>query len=188
MPSSDFNMIPKVLSVALAIKPMSILDVGAGNGRYGFLFRECFDWNWGRLNKRTWELDLQGVEIDPNYLTDVHKYVYNKIYICNWLGCEIKRSFDLIYLGDILEHWPDGQWEKALEKAKEFSRYTLVVAPNWAGSLEQQSWHGHDQEKHWSLLSPQKVGGRCLFANSKMFMCVFDNVNSGVLESKDICL
>jgi SAM-dependent methyltransferase len=188
MPSSDFNMIPKVLSVVLAIEPDSILDVGVGNGRYGHLFRECFDWNWGRIEKNAWELMLCGVEIDPTYLTPVHEYVYDKIFVCDWFNFEVQRQFDLIFLGDVLEHWPDGKWRQALEKAKELSKYTIVVSPNWKGSLAQQSWHGHHQEKHWSILSPKKVGGRCLFASSKMFMCVFDNRNTGILNAKDLLL
>jgi len=188
MPSSDINMIPRVIAVVKLIHPSSILDVGFGNGRYGVLFRECFDWNYGRLLPDSWKLKLHGADIDKTYVTPVHSYVYNKIDIYDWLYDKPEEKYDLLFMGDILEHFRDGQWQHALEKARHFSRFTLVVSPNWKGSLEQGSWNGHHQEKHWSILSPATVGGRCLFANSKMFMVAFDNEDTGILETRDICL
>lgn len=188
MPSSDINMISRVVRIVDRINPVSILDVGIGTGRYGFLFRECFDWNIGNLDPKSWKLQLYGVEIDQSYVTPIHEYLYTKIYLCDWLYCDIQRKFDLVFMGDVLEHWPEGQWQQALMKAREISKFTLVVAPNWKGSINQTSWHGHHQEKHWSVLSPEKVGGRCLFASSKMLMCAFDNHDTGLLEDRDICL
>ncbi|MHC4413011.1 MAG: class I SAM-dependent methyltransferase [Planctomycetota bacterium] len=187
MPSSDPINIPKVLSVVNALNPLSILDVGPGNGRYGFLFRECLDWNWGRLAGDQWKTRIDAVEIDPLYIRPIHRYVYDEIHVCDWLYHDVFTPYDLVFMGDVLEHWPDGQWQQALGKAREHSKFTLVVCPNWTGSINQGSWHGHHQEKHWSVLSPELVGGRCLFANSKSFMCVFDNKNTGLLEGKDIC-
>jgi SAM-dependent methyltransferase len=188
MPSSDPVTIPKVLSVVSALEPLSILDVGAGNGRYGFLLREALDWNWGRLERARWKVRIDAVEVDPSYITPIHDYVYDNVDIMNWLYYEPERQYDLIFMGDVLEHWQEGQWQQALKKAQEYAKFTLVVSPNWRGSTAQGSWHGHHQEKHWVALSPGMVGGRCLFASSKTFMCVFDNHNTGLLEGKDVCL
>ena len=181
-------MIPKVMSVVTALNPKSILDVGPGNGRYGMLFRECLDWNYGRLSRDTWQLRLCGIELDPTYITPVHQYVYDKVDVWDWLYFGIKERYNLIFMGDVLEHWPEPLWQQALAKANEYGDYVIVVSPNWKGSLAQGSWHGHHQEKHWAILSPQAVGGRCLFANSKMFMCAFDNLGSGLLENRNVCL
>jgi hypothetical protein len=186
-------MIPKVLSVVMRLNPYSILDVGAGTGKYGLLFREYLDWNYGRLNRDEWQYTIDAVEIDESYITPVHSYVYNKITIANWLSpvvdCRDYQPYDLIFMGDVLEHWPDGEWQKALMKAKKYSRFTLVVCPNWQGSIAQKSFYGHDQEEHKVVLSPQIVGGRCLFASSKMFMCGFNNMGVMTkLEDRDICL
>ena len=168
--------------------PKTILDVGIGNGRYGFLFRECFDWNYGRLNKTEWQITINGVEIDETYITPVHRYCYDEIIISDWLDYTPRFRHDVIFLGDVLEHWQEGDWQQALNKAKNYSKFTIVVSPNWQGSLAQGVWHGHEYESHRVVLSPEKVGGRCLFANSKMFMCGFDNCDSGLLEDRKICL
>jgi len=188
MPSSDPMTIPKVLSAVKSISPNSILDVGVGNGRYGFLFRECLDWNYGRINKRYWNTVIEGVEVEKNYLTDIHKYCYDNVIIGDWLEVSIDNLYDLVFMGDVLEHWPDGEWQLALNKAIGISKATIVVCPNCKESMSQEAWYGYERERHRVVLSPKLVGGQCLFANSKVFMCAFDNHDLGFFDSKDICL
>lgn len=187
MPSSDYTSIPKVLAVVDRIKPRSILDVGVGTGRYGFLFRETLDWNYGRFNREDWWTRIDGVEIDASYIMDHHKSLYSIIYNGDFNKVDLAGTYNLIFMGDVLEHWPNGEWHEALKKARLHSDVTLVVAPNHNGSLRQGAWRGHESERHHVVLSPEKVGGRCLFANSKFFMCGFDNRNIGILDSWDIC-
>jgi SAM-dependent methyltransferase len=187
MPSSDPQTIPKILSLIRTINPRSILDVGCGNGRYGFLFRESLDWDWGRLLPLDWEARIDAVEIDTSYLTPIHEYVYDNVIRGDWLGVDV-RQYDVIFMGDVIEHFREGKWQEALKKANETGEFTIVVAPNWCGSLAQDEWCGHPHEKHWVALSPERVKGRCLFANSKTFISVFDNCGSGLLEAKDVCL
>ena len=73
-------------------------------------------------------------------------------------------------------------------KAKQGSKFTVVVSPNWNGSIAQGAWGGNEFERHRVELSPAMVGGKCLFANSKMFICVFDNNGAGTLDRRDILL
>ena len=189
MPSSDITMVPKVMAVMEAIGPGSILDIGVGNGRYGFLFRECLDWNFGRLKRPDWIVTIDGVEIAEDYITDIHRAVYNDIIVSDWLEyVPEQRTYSVAFMGDVLEHWPDGDWQQALYKARDCSKFTVVVAPNWRGSIAQGVWNGFESESHRVVLSPQKIGGRCLHATSKMFMCVFDNYESGLLEGREVCL
>lgn len=187
MPSSDPETIPKVLKLVHLISPHSVLDVGCGNGRYGFLFREILDWNEKRIDKEKWEILIDGIEVERNYITPVHEYIYDHIYIADWLNFSPNR-YDLIFMGDILEHFPEGEWEKALWEATNNSKFTIVVSPNWKGSGEQEEWNGNKYEKHKVELSPQKVGGRCIFANSKTFICLFDNDMTGILDDRRILL
>ena len=190
MPSSDPTTIPKILDIVAQIDPTSILDIGPGNGRYGFLFRECLDWNYGRMERTSWEVAIDSVEVDSTYITDVHRYVYDHIIVNDWL--EISDSFynhySLAFLGDVLEHFGPGDWQAALMKAQKCSDYTLIAAPNYKASVMQDVWHGHVHEKHRTAFSPSILGGKCLFANSKLFITCFDNIGSGILEGKNVCL
>jgi hypothetical protein len=186
MPSSDPLTIPKVLSLVCGLAPMSILDIGIGNGRYGFLFRECLDLNYGRLSKGAWLTTIDGVEVDFSYMNPIYDYAYDNVYIHDWMKFDVVEHYDIAFMGDVLEHFKDWQW--ALAKAKEVSNITIVVSPNWPGSTEQGAWCGHEHEDHKVALSPRIIGGRCVFANSKIFMCVFDNRGSGIFDGKDFLL
>jgi len=188
MPSSDPITIPAVLKLVGLMHPKSILDVGCGNGRYGFLFREILDFNYGRLIQPTWEVKIDGLEIENRYITCIHGYIYNVVYTLDWLSFEPKINYDLIFMGDILEHFEDGGWETALQKANANSLITMVVSPNWNGSGRQGEWHGFKNEKHRTELSPSKIGGRCVYANSKCFISIFDNAQLGIFEDKNILL
>lgn len=186
MASSDPTTIPKVIALVAALNPMFILDVGPGNGKYGLLFREYLDLNYGRERPADWWVVIDCIEIEPQYITPVHKYVYNNVFVDDWMNFEPAVKYDFLFMGDVLEHFED--WQGALFKARQWSSITMVVAPNWPGSTAQGAIYGHVHEDHKVALSPHVVGGRCVFANSKIFMSVFDNINSGVFDGKDFLL
>lgn len=185
MPSSDPTTIPHVLRIVSALSPRSILDVGAGNGRYGFLFREILDLNYGRFNRADWRVRIDAVEVSFDYLTEVHNWAYNSVAIGDWLDIDPFIHYDLVFMGDVLEHFPEGDWQEALSKARNTGKHVIVVAPNWPGSIAQGEWRGHKHEEHRVELSPAMVGGRCLFANSKCFIAGF---GGGILDDRDILL
>lgn len=182
MPSSDPTTILPVLKLVEAIRPMSILDVGCGNGRYGFLFRETLDLNYGRLIQPEWEVVIDGIESENDYVTMVHHSVYNVVHVADWLKYEPNRKYDLVFMGDVLEHFPEGDWQKALQKAKDCGSYVIVVCPN--GLSEQGAWMGHESEIHRVTLDPAKVGGKCVFANSKCFINGFSNNGKDIFTNK----
>ena len=183
MPSSDPVTIPYVLKLVATLNPQSILEIGPGNGRYGFLFRETLDFNYGRF--ANWTTLIDAIEIEPDYIRALHDYIYNHIYIGDWLDIDIPRKYDLVFMGDVLEHFAEGDWQLALRKANQYGKSVIVVSPNWEGSSSQGAWQGYQNETHLSELSPSKVGGKCVFANSKSFICVFGDKR---LMNRDVLL
>ena len=171
MPSSDAITIPTVMKIVRHLKPNSILDIGCGNGKYGFLFREALDLDYGRMQKGLWNIVINGVEVENSYITSVHEYIYNVVFISDWKDFESKTKYDIAFMGDVLEHFTD--WEYALNKARAIADTVIVVAPNWKGSIAQGAWFGNKHEAHRVELSPGLIGGKCLFANSKCFISVF---------------
>ena len=172
MPSSDAMTIPVVLKLISALNPSSILDVGAGNGKYGFLFREVLDMNYGRFARDDWNIKIDGIELVKEYKNPIHDYFYNIFVWEDWLKVDIDYDYDLIFMGDVLEHFEDGRWESALDKAKNNGNVVISVCPNWDGSIQQGAIFGHDSERHKTVLSPSRIGGKCVWANTKAFMTV----------------
>lgn len=193
MPSSDSMTIHPVLKLVHGFQPKSILDVGCGNGKYGFLFREMLDWNYGRFEKNEWEIIIDGLDICSRYLSKIHDAVYNVVFWENWLKFSFDFSpkttnsiYDLIFMGDVLEHFKEGEWQEALQKAMDHSKVVICVCPNWDGSINQGALFGNEHERHWVILNPHKVGGKCVWANSKAFITVHSKYD--VCIERDVIL
>jgi len=183
MPSSDSLTIHPVLRLIQGFKPKSILDVGFGNGKHGFLFREVLDMNLGRFQPDSWEVQIDGVDIFPDYKNPIHDYFYNNIYWEDWLTFAPLMTYDMVFMGDVLEHFE--QWEQALVKAKLTGNIVIIVCPNHEESLVQGAIFGNEYETHRVVLTPAMVGEKCVWANTKSFITVCSqhkfNIDKGVI-------
>ncbi len=114
MPSSDPETIPAVVGLLMRLAPKDVLDIGAGYGKYGALFREYLEMvhtqsSQPRLPGSTmWQkrlVRLDAVEGFSDYVGKLHYAVYDNVFIENIFDF-IKRQweYDLIFMGDMLEH------------------------------------------------------------------------------------
>ena len=87
--------------------PSSLLDIGLGNGKIGFLARDLLDTILGqRYKKEEWEIRIDGVEVFPDYIQEFQKAIYDNIIIGDAFDViDPLGSYDLIFLGDVLEHF-----------------------------------------------------------------------------------
>lgn len=149
MPQSDTYNIPWVIQLLIQINPSSILDIGIGNGSYGFLSRQYLDIARERLSRDKWELIIDGIEVFPNYKNPVWDYFYNNIIIGNILDLvgEID-SYDVILLLDVIEHFSkeDGTW--LLEELLKKTDYVIISTPK--ATYTQGEAFGNIYESHLS--------------------------------------
>lgn len=146
MPTSDYRNIPTIIELIRKLDPESILDVGIGFGKYGFLIREHLD-GFG-LDRHT---VLEGVEAHPPYL-DRSKadYLYDTV----WEGDFLEvfqgedRSYELVLMIDIIEHYEKHRGLEALYLALQLAPRVLIATPRQF--LEQGAVHGNDYERHLS--------------------------------------
>jgi hypothetical protein len=107
MPTSTQHHISDVLKrIGRFNTSKRFLDVGCGFGRWGFLARDIFDILHCRYTKDSWQMRIDGVEAFQDYITPVHTYIYNNIYL-EKIEDFIKKNnqrYDIIFAGDILEH------------------------------------------------------------------------------------
>ncbi len=147
--------IPVIVHAARQIKPRSILDIGCGFGKYGMLFREYLDiWEAVELaqtKKDAWTTRLEGVEIYPDYLTPVHDFIYDKIHVGQALDIiDTLGRYDLIFMGDVLEHFEKHDGERLIPKLYEHAnKCVLLTYPTNATSRE--GFWGNDPEAHRSV-------------------------------------
>jgi hypothetical protein len=121
MPSSVPYAMAIIASVARQLRPASVLDVGVGFGKYGYLFREYLDiWelqtvaDYGRDH---WKTVIEGVEATPQYITPLHDYIYDRIHVGDITEIiDTLGTYDVIMMGDVLEHFEKHVGERLLHQ------------------------------------------------------------------------
>lgn len=156
MPSSRPNTIPIVVHLLQQIKPSSILDVGVGFGKWGHLFREYTDINESerdpkRYHRDQWQVRIDGIEGHATYITEMHRFLYDQIHLGDAL--EILpdlRSYDLIFMGDIIEHLDKEQGKSLLQTALEKAGKAVILSTPKFETL-QADLCDNELERHRSL-------------------------------------
>jgi hypothetical protein len=158
MPSSRPNPIPTVIHLVRQLKPRSILDVGVGFGKWGHLFREYTDileaeHDPARYRRENWQVRIDGIEGHPDYLTEMHRFIYNEIFVGD--ARTLLRAadrYDLIFMGDILEHLEKNDGRQLLQDAREKANQAVILTtPKY--ETDQTDLCGNELERHRSLWS-----------------------------------
>lgn len=105
MATSSIGHVRHVMKHVLELRPSSILDVGVGFGRWGFLCREMLDVFSERHSPEQWKVRIEGIEIYEPYIQEHQRHIYDKIHIgdARTLTGALGR-FDLVIIGDMMEH------------------------------------------------------------------------------------
>jgi 2-polyprenyl-3-methyl-5-hydroxy-6-metoxy-1,4-benzoquinol methylase len=160
----------------------SILDVGFGFGKWGFLVRDTFEVMLGQnFKKSTWKINITGIEPFDKCITPIQKEVYNKIIkedvfdVIDKLG-----KYDLIIMGDVIEHFDKDKAYKLLDKLLRHSDNIIISTP--LGFMPQGAWAGNERETHksgWIVKDFQKY-------HVAEYKIIEDDLFSGMIKSEII--
>lgn len=148
MPTSRYETIPFVLDLVVKYQPKSILDIGCGTGKFGMLFREYLDiWKIDKeYNKRI--VNITGIEVFEEYDNPIWQ-VYDKVITKNVFDILPKLSktkFDLVFMGDVIEHFTKENGFKLL--CELFYKHIIIVTP--LNVLKQKAVYNNEFEEHRS--------------------------------------
>lgn len=153
MPSSTWAHTSTVQDIIWKYQPESVLDIGVGAGRWGFLLREQLETFRGRFNKEEWKTRIVGVEIWPKYIKDYHKYLYDSIFIGDVRDYvkRCKESFDLIIAGDVIEHLEKEEGVKLIQILRILCNKCLTICLPLGSGYKQGEVKGNKAEAHLSI-------------------------------------
>lgn len=141
--------------MSLNPRPSSILDVGIGNGKYGFLAKEYLHY-WGRRYDQVWQTNnnyrIVGIEAFPDYIHEIHRLIYDEILIgdaADILLTLTTYQFDVLCLIDVLEHFDTYAGEKILAECQRVARLTIISTP--IAFEPQLNAYDNEFERHKSL-------------------------------------
>lgn len=154
MGTSNWQNISYCTEAIFKLAPNRTLDVGIGSmGRWALLVREFVDVWRGNVLSEDWQCTIDGIEAFPDQLGEHHYQLYDHIYKGDALKLIDQMDYyDLIILGDILEHFPSEQAKPMLLKCLDRSRTVMVNTP--LGDLDdwpQDSLYGNKYEQHQSV-------------------------------------
>lgn len=142
MPYSSFIFDKVVAEIIKFIHPNTLLDLGAGAGKYGLMSK--------RIDP---SIKIIGVEIEKDYIEKFNLYsIYNYVWNISVADLISPRyfdmKFDVIIIGDILEHLRKSIGVDLLNFLIYRSRWIIVVFPY---RYIQNSVDGYSSEAHISV-------------------------------------
>ncbi|MDO9478143.1 MAG: class I SAM-dependent methyltransferase [Pseudohongiella sp.] len=182
MPFSQSSQLSSIVGFLETSQPKSILDVGTGFGQYGFLARtniehfNLFEVNGAIARKRErseWNIVIDGIEAFKDYITPVHEYAYNNIFIGNAMDVlpTLTQRYDIVLAIDILEHFDKDEGRQFIELLKHVcSGSVLVSTPK---EFIEQHIEANPYEDHrscWSLADLQACGFTAVLENHESWI------------------
>ncbi|HIE06126.1 MAG TPA: hypothetical protein EYP58_04925 [bacterium (Candidatus Stahlbacteria)] len=152
MPSSNFYQLNEILELIFLTKPETTLDVGVGFGKYGLLAREYLELWDGREKYRDRQRKIDGIEVFTEFLTPLHDYIYDKIFVGDALEIlsSLKNNYDLVLLIHILEHFSYEKGIKLIEQSIEHSRNLIISVPKTFSAQKDSFGNPYEVHKfHW---------------------------------------
>lgn len=155
MASSFAEQIPVVLHVLQQLEPRTVLDVGKGFGKYGFLIHEYFGLDStkrpdpGLTLAEQSRVTIDAVECNPDYLWPHLRQFYRTVRLgrIEELCLELP-AYDVVLMTDVIEHLEKPIAEGVL--ASFFKRGSTIVLSTPTHFLQQDLYQSPD-ERHRSF-------------------------------------
>jgi len=187
MPFSQSGQLSSIVGFCESLQPMTVLDVGVGMGMYGFLLRtnlehiNLFSVSGSSASQRPrseWKRRIDGIEGFATYLTPVHEYSYNKIFIADALQALSKigdGSYELVLAVDILEHFEKSQGELFVSEClRVCSQACLMSTPKDFIHQVVEANPLEDHRSHWTSEELLSLGFNRFIADQVSWIAVAD--------------
>jgi cyclopropane fatty-acyl-phospholipid synthase-like methyltransferase len=183
MPSSHYFQLNEIVDLIILTKPMKVLDIGVGFGKYGFLAREYLElWKDGGEYQK-WDSQIDGIEAFESYITPVHKFIYNTIFIGNALDIlpSLQDKYDLILMIDVFEHFTFEEGTRLLEECRKKGKNILISVP--LSMFAQEAVYGNLFETHkyaWKRKDFNHISDKFFLRNVKSTICFLGDDSSRI--------
>lgn len=159
MPTSPYEHISFYVRFLSEIRPASLLDIGMGNGKLGFVARDLLDVMLGqRYKKSEWQLRLDGIEAFGEYIQDYHRSIYSQIHIGDAFDViDHLQNYDMVVLGDVLEHFPKEKGWLFLDKCFAHTDKAVALFLPLGKGWVQEAIYDNEYEIHRSCWEAEEL-------------------------------
>jgi len=183
MPSSHYFQLNEIVDLISLTDPGKLLDIGVGFGKYGLLAREYLElWKDGG-DYQKWVRQIDGIEAFKPYLTPVHKFIYNNIFIGNALDIlpDLKDRYDLILMIDVFEHFTYQDGMNLFRECRKKGKNILISVPITMSA--QEAVFGNEFETHkyaWKKEDFNDIPDKFFVCNVKSTICYIGEDSSRI--------
>lgn len=178
MPSSDPYVIPVIIKnlqrsfgdVLHRGDGISVLDVGCGFGKYGYLLREYLEVCYRRYKPEQWVCRIDALEAFIPHLTQLHTLLYSNVYEGTLKAVHAKlEPYDVVLAIDVIEHLEKKEGWKFLKQLKNLTRKQLYISTP-ANARKTNIWYGNTEYGGHKSFWPAKdfEGAECLLNDKWM--------------------
>ena len=153
------NQIPVVVHVLQRLAPQTVLDVGKGFGKYGFLIHEYVGIPTDRRPHPQLTLceqstvAIDAVEVQADYLFPHLEHLYRKVIEADISDIYSSLSgYDVVLLADVIEHLDRGIAESIVRHFIEDGSAIVITTPK---QFFRQHLYQSDFEEHVSHWTPR---------------------------------
>ncbi len=174
MPTGRHSQLNEIVEIIHRTKPESVLDIGIGFGKYGYLAREYLELWDGRGKYGDWQRVIDGIEAFEEYVTPLHREVYSHVFVGNALEVVpvLERTYDLALLIDVFEHFTFEEGNRLLDSLMEKAANVLISVPKWLSG--QRAAFGNEFETHkfhWKKEHLRARGPHVFIPNEYSLIC-----------------
>lgn len=145
MPYSFNTFDQTVVDLFHELQPKNMLDIGCGAGKYGKIAQQIIP-NTKRI----------GIEVEEKYIEKFElRSLYDEMrvgYASEVLNKDVNETFDLVVIGDCIEHMPKSVGIDLINYLTYRTKYILILAPEF---IIQHEVEGVKEEAHISVWSEQ---------------------------------
>ena len=162
MPTGDYEDTVYVMDYLNTLGPKTVLDVGAGFGRWGFLCRCHLSMGHSLTVNSEQALAIDAVEVFDDNISPIYACVYNKTHKGD--AREVVPGlddYDVVICGDMIEHISKEDGWNLICEMRSKSRMAFVLALP-LGECPQEEIYGNEYEVHQSTwLASDFAGEDC---------------------------
>jgi hypothetical protein len=134
------------MDAVVRLQPTSVLDIGPGYGKWGLLIREALDFMHGRHKPEEFQVRIEGLEAFEGYSSPLYGWVYDEVRNGDVASMvEALPAYDLVVMGDVIEHMPKEVGLRVLRSLLKTSRNVIVTTPSefFEQEVPDNPWESH---------------------------------------------
>lgn len=177
MPTGFTDSLTPVAHLIEWLQPASVLDIGVGNGRMGFLAREYGHQPW-HFRARGETVQIHGIEGHEPYIGELQRAIYDRIIIGEALEVlgklqEEGACYHLAIAADIIEHFAPVDAAHFLARCLSVAELLVVVTPRGFFAQEDPENVLETHRSHWPEHELLRAGATAILHHGESIVALF---------------